>query len=71
MCRRFSNGLGELLQKNDVRDILHIPPHVDPIALLSIGYTEHYPQRPILETANWASRRELEPLIYQNTWGQK
>ncbi|OXM83212.1 5,6-dimethylbenzimidazole synthase [Paenibacillus rigui] len=62
-------GWVSFYKKNDIRDILHIPPHIDPVALLSIGYTDHYPSQPILETANWEKRRALEPLIYKEQWG--
>ncbi|MFB5675054.1 5,6-dimethylbenzimidazole synthase [Paenibacillus terreus] len=62
-------GWVSFYKKNDVRDILHIPPHIDPVALLSIGYTDHYPARPILETSNWEKRRELQELIYHEHWG--
>ncbi|WP_379969851.1 5,6-dimethylbenzimidazole synthase [Ectobacillus sp. sgz5001026] len=62
-------GWVSFYKKNDVRDILHIPPHIDPVALLSIGYTEDYPKQPILETANWEKRRSLADLIFHETWG--
>ncbi len=62
-------GWVSFYKKNDVRDILHIPPHIDPVALLSIGYTDDYPTAPILETANWEKRRSLENLIFHETWG--
>ncbi|MFB5761395.1 5,6-dimethylbenzimidazole synthase [Paenibacillus medicaginis] len=61
-------GWVSFYKKNDVRDILNIPPHIDPVALLSVGYTEHYPSRPILETANWEKRRTLQDLIYHEHW---
>ncbi|WP_303969559.1 5,6-dimethylbenzimidazole synthase [Sporosarcina ureae] len=64
-------GWVSFYKKNDVRDILNIPPHIDPIALLSIGYTENYPEKPILESANWEKRRELEALIFEDGWGSK
>ncbi|EGQ25578.1 nitroreductase [Sporosarcina newyorkensis 2681] len=64
-------GWVSFYKKNDVRDILEIPPHIDPIALLSIGYTENYPDKPILESANWEKRRSLENLIFENKWGKK
>lgn len=63
-------GWVSFYKKNDVRDILHIPPHIDPVALLSIGYTEDYPKEPILETANWEKRRCLADLIFHETWGK-
>lgn len=64
-------GWVSFYKKNDVRDILEIPPHIDPIALLSIGYTDNYPKKPILELANWEKRRPLESLIFNNKWGEK
>lgn len=64
-------GWVSFYKKNDVRDILNIPPHIDPLALISIGYTEHYPEKPLLELANWEKRQNLEPLIFQDQWGEK
>ncbi|NMD71132.1 5,6-dimethylbenzimidazole synthase [Bacillus sp. DNRA2] len=64
-------GWVSFYKKNDVRDILQIPPHIDPLALISIGYTDHYPERPLLELANWEKRQELDQLIFQDQWGQK
>ncbi|MFP7734905.1 5,6-dimethylbenzimidazole synthase [Priestia aryabhattai] len=61
-------GWVSFYKKNDVRDILHIPPHIDPVALISIGYTDNYPEKPILEQANWEKRRDLDKLIYHNMW---
>ncbi|MEC1068609.1 5,6-dimethylbenzimidazole synthase [Priestia megaterium] len=61
-------GWVSFYKKNDVRDILHIPPHIDPVALMSIGYTDKYPEKPILEQANWEKRRDLDKLIYHNVW---
>ncbi|MDP5276525.1 5,6-dimethylbenzimidazole synthase [Chengkuizengella axinellae] len=64
-------GWVSFYKKNDVRDILSIPPHIDPAALLTIGYTDEYPKAPILETNKWAKREELRDLIYLNQWGNK
>lgn len=64
-------GWVSFYKKNDVRDILDIPPHIDPIALLSIGYTEDYPDKPILETAGWEKRRSLENLVFEDKWSGK
>jgi 5,6-dimethylbenzimidazole synthase len=62
-------GWVSFYKKNDIRDILEIPPHIDPVALISIGYTEKYPEKPILETSNWEKRRSLEHLIFEDKWG--
>ncbi|EFM12367.1 cob(II)yrinic acid a,c-diamide reductase [Paenibacillus curdlanolyticus YK9] len=64
-------GWVSFYKKNDVRDILEIPPHIDPVALLSIGYTDHYPDKPILESSNWEKRRSLDDLIFIDSWGIK
>ena len=64
-------GWVSFYKKNDVRDILDIPPHIDPIALLSIGYTDDYPEKPILEQANWRKRETLERLIFKDKWNEQ
>ncbi|WP_209124069.1 5,6-dimethylbenzimidazole synthase [Alkalihalobacillus sp. BA299] len=64
-------GWVSFYKKNDVRDILNIPPHIDPVALLSIGYTNHYPDKPILEAEGWEKRQQLDGLIFAEKWGDK
>ncbi|OLO28215.1 5,6-dimethylbenzimidazole synthase [Alkalihalophilus pseudofirmus] len=64
-------GWVSFYKKNDVKDILNIPPHIDPIALLSIGYTTNYPEKPILEAEGWEKRRQLEGLIFAEKWGNQ
>ena len=63
-------GWVSFYKKNDIRDILEIPPHVEPVALMSIGYTDQYPDKPILETANWEKRRSMDDLIFLDKWGK-
>ncbi|MBT2647171.1 5,6-dimethylbenzimidazole synthase [Bacillus sp. ISL-34] len=64
-------GWVSFYKKNDIRDILEIPPHIEPVALLSIGYTDQYPDKPILELANWEKRRPMDELIFEDKWGNK
>jgi 5,6-dimethylbenzimidazole synthase len=64
-------GWVSFYKKNDIRDILNIPPHIEPIALLSIGYTDNYPDKPILQSSGWEKRRELESLIFNEKWDSK
>ncbi|MGG1571931.1 5,6-dimethylbenzimidazole synthase [Fictibacillus sp. NRS-1165] len=61
-------GWVSFYKKADVREILEIPPHVEPVALLSIGYTDEYPKQPILATARWEKKREIENLVSYNKW---
>ncbi|MED1793143.1 5,6-dimethylbenzimidazole synthase [Brevibacillus nitrificans] len=63
-------GWVSFYKKSDVRRILDIPPHIDPVALLSIGYTDHYPDRPLLEIHQWEKRQELQKLIFRERWGE-
>lgn len=62
-------GWVSFYKKSDVRRILEIPAHIDPIALLSVGYTDYYPDRPLLELHQWEKRQDLQQLIYRNRWG--
>lgn len=64
-------GWVSFYKKNDIRDILGIPPHIEPVALMSLGYTDDYPEKPLLELAGWEKRQELEQLIFTNKWGEK
>lgn len=64
-------GWVSFYKKADVRRILQIPYHIDPVALISIGYTENYPERPILEMKNWETRKELQQLVFDNIWGKE
>jgi 5,6-dimethylbenzimidazole synthase len=42
-------GWVSFYKKADVREILNIPPHIEPIAPISLGFTDNYPALPILE----------------------
>ncbi len=66
-------GMGwvSIYKKEDIRQILNIPDHIDPVALLSIGYTAHFPEIPLLERVGWRSRLDLQTLIYHDMWGNQ
>jgi nicotinate-nucleotide--dimethylbenzimidazole phosphoribosyltransferase len=66
-------GMGwvSIYQKEDIRQILNIPDHIDPVALLSIGYTAHFPEIPLLERVGWRNRLDLQTLIYHDFWGNR
>lgn len=64
-------GWVSFYKKSDIRDILNIPPHIEPVALMSLGYTDNYPEKPLLELTGWEKRLELQSLIFSNQWGQK
>lgn len=70
-----AEGLGvgwvSFYKKQDVRTIMNIPPHVDPVALISIGYTHAFQSKPILETVGWGKRQEMGELVYEDIWGKQ
>ncbi|WP_249226734.1 nicotinate-nucleotide--dimethylbenzimidazole phosphoribosyltransferase [Alicyclobacillus mengziensis] len=68
-----AEGLGvgwvSFYKKEDVRQLLGIPAHIDPVALLSIGYTAAFQNKPILESVGWGRRQSLEDLLFSDAWG--
>lgn len=64
-------GWVSIFKKSDIRYILDIPPHVDPIGLISLGYTKEFPKRPLLEAVGWRQRIPLQELIYREKWGKQ
>ncbi|EPZ43305.1 nicotinate-nucleotide--dimethylbenzimidazole phosphoribosyltransferase [Alicyclobacillus acidoterrestris] len=64
-------GMGwvSIYEKADVREILGIPADVDPAALLTLGYTPHFPDIPLLERVGWGTRRDFAKVVYANRWG--
>lgn len=67
----LSAGWVSFYKKADIRQILEIPPHIDPIALISLGYPYHYPEKPLLEIIGWGERYPLENLIFSETWEER
>jgi nicotinate-nucleotide--dimethylbenzimidazole phosphoribosyltransferase len=68
-----AEGLGvgwvSFYKKGDVRQLLGIPAHIDPVALLSIGYSAAFQDKPVLESVGWSPRESLEDLLFSDTWG--
>lgn len=66
-------GMGwvSFYRKEDVRRILRIPDEVDPVALLTFGYTPYFPEIPLLERIGWGERLNLNELVFDNAWGER
>ncbi|WP_243239763.1 5,6-dimethylbenzimidazole synthase [Sulfobacillus harzensis] len=62
-------GWVSMYRKEDVREVLGIPDHVDPVALLTLGFTPHFPDIPVLERVGWRKRLDLTTLVYEERWG--
>ncbi len=61
-----------LISQTELREVLGIPPHVVPIAYLSLGYPKDgFPEEPLLESAGWSERLPLRSLVSYEKWGQR
>lgn len=69
-ARAESLGVGwvTILDFDQLRNLLQIPPSAVPVAYLCIGYVSEFPQRPELESAGWERRQGLSTLIHFDGW---
>lgn len=72
-ARAENLGVGwvSILSLADLRAILGIPEHILPIALLCIGYVEHFETVPDLERAGWRKRLALADLVFEERFGAR
>lgn len=70
-ARAENLGVGwvSILSLADLHAILAIPGHIVPIALLCIGYVEHFEGAPDLERAGWRQRLVLDDLVFEERFG--
>ena len=70
-----AEGLGvgwvSIVRNDAVREIFSIPPHIIPVAYLCVGYVEAFPERPVLESAEWAARMPPRALLHFDSWNCK
>ena len=69
-----AEGLGvgwvSLLEKERVARILRLPPEIELIAYLCLGYPVELSSTPMLEKVGWKKRETLAPLLFADTWGE-
>lgn len=62
-------GWVSILRNAELREILHIPPHIIPVAYLCLGYPkEGFPEIPRLQSDGWRERLDLGSLVHHETW---
>ena len=61
-------GWVSILKQPQLRQILGVPHHVIPVAYLCLGYPVEFPPEPVLQTAGWRGRMELEGLVHFDGW---
>jgi nicotinate-nucleotide--dimethylbenzimidazole phosphoribosyltransferase len=67
-----AEGLGvgwvSFYRPDDLRALLGIPPRVEPMAWLCVGWPDERPVRPGLEAAGWSSRMPLSDVVLPERW---
>ncbi len=67
-----AEGLGmgwvSLFAPQDLARLLGMPESSKPVAILCLGHVEAFYPRPMLELENWAQRRSLAELVFENQW---
>jgi len=70
-----AEGLGmgwvSLFDPHKLARRLNMPEGAKPVAILCLGHVEAFYPRPMLEQDNWATRQNLDDLIYDNSWSGK
>jgi 5,6-dimethylbenzimidazole synthase len=71
LAARVENiGVGwvSIIRPDDLRAALGIPPSIQPIAYLCVGYVTHFLAKPELETAGWLPRMPLSEVVWIDRW---
>jgi len=63
-------GWVSILSNETLRNVLHIPDHVVPIAYLCLGHVNKFESKPDLEKSGWLPRLKLDDVIYHEVWLQ-
>lgn len=63
-------GLGwvSLFDPQALARLLAMPDGAKPVAILCLGHVEAFYDKPMLERAGWAPRRDLKELVFENRW---
>lgn len=61
-------GWVSIIRHDDLRAALGIPPSIQPIAYLCVGYVTHFLRKPELETAGWLPRMPLSDVVWVDRW---
>jgi 5,6-dimethylbenzimidazole synthase len=57
------------MPKMDLAKLLAMPKDSYTAAVLCIGHVDEFYPKPLLEEAGWDSRRGLDEILYENSWG--
>jgi len=61
-------GWVSILSPDELRSILSIPTHIEPVAYLCLGYVDSFGNEPELERAGWERRSSLKSVVFEETY---
>jgi 5,6-dimethylbenzimidazole synthase len=63
-------GLGwvSMFEPEPLKALLKMPADSQPFAILCLGHVDKFYDRPMLEQEQWAERKELKDLLFENIW---
>jgi 5,6-dimethylbenzimidazole synthase len=72
-ARAESLGVGwvSILDYDELKSALGIPPALTPVAYLCVGYVSAFCSQPELQEKGWESRENLDNLIHFDHWGSR
>ena len=70
-----AEGLGvgwvSILDFDELKTLLGIPPNCTPVAYLCVGYVSEFRERPDLEERGWEQRQPLASLLHFDGWNNR
>jgi 5,6-dimethylbenzimidazole synthase len=63
-------GWVSILDREKLERLLQIPPGVQLVAYLCVGYPTEFRAKPMLEEVGWKQRQPLAELVFQDQWGK-
>jgi 5,6-dimethylbenzimidazole synthase len=63
-------GLGwvSMFEPESLKTLLNMPEDSQPCAVLCLGHVNEFYHKPMLELEQWAERKNLKDLIFENVW---
>jgi 5,6-dimethylbenzimidazole synthase len=63
-------GMGwvSMFEPTTLKSLLEMPDDSQPVAILCLGHVASFYDKPMLEQEQWASRLDLNTLLFENTW---
>lgn len=63
-------GLGwvSMFEPEALKNLLNMPDDSRPVAVLCLGHVAQFYDKPMLEQEQWAARKNLDQLVYENGW---